>query len=642
MSASVCFVTHELQGIPRSGGIGTAFSGLAEALAAAGHPVCVLITGFLPLSDAEAARLVQRWHSRGVTVEFLPPPEPALEAGPFSALSWRVQRWLRGRRFEIVHFADWTGLGFWATAAKRQGLAFANTCLVVGLHGPTRWTRDLNRQSLDGPDDLEIDFLERRAAEQADLVISPSAYLLDWIQTAGWRPAAAEVRQNRLPGLPAAPPAAEHRAVRELVFFGRLEERKGVALFCDALDRLNGHAPAGTRVTFLGPPATVAGEDGATYVRRRAAGWGFPLTLIHDYDAAAALDYLRGPERLAVVPSLGENSPCTVAECAALGIPLLASRVGGTAELLVEEDGAALLFPPEPEALAVCLGRALTSGVRPARPRRAAPEITADWLAWHAARTGSAAVPDPEPAAPAAGYRLLPGAGGLEPDETGRRLLAAAAARTGAAILTGLVMRTDGAAGRLPLGGPAALAAWRNPAGDGPLLVRADLPAELSRLLAAGASVEVLPDPIAEAETLPPSRPWPNSERRAALSALAPAALRDLAEAALGLAERSALQAAAAAAGRQTALAERNGLFAELEAEALAAETGRQDWRMRLAGLLAARSWTVSAGLRRRWRPGIETRLAGLPPEAAVDALQGSLWWELTAPLRLLRRRKRR
>jgi hypothetical protein len=46
--------------------------------------------------------------------------------------------------------------------------------------------------------------------------------------------------------------------------------------------------------------------------------------------------------------------------------------------------------------------------------------------------------------------------------------------------------------------------------------------------------------------------------------------------------------------------------------------------------------------LRQSWRSESESRLARLPPARAVDAIQGSAWWELMAPLRLIRRLIRR
>ena len=65
-------------------------------------------------------------------------------------------------------------------------------------------------------------------------------------------------------------------AVDELVFFGRLETRKGVVEFCDAVDILledETSASKISKITFLGRAASVLGENGHEYVRNRAKKW---------------------------------------------------------------------------------------------------------------------------------------------------------------------------------------------------------------------------------------------------------------------------------------------------------------------------------------------------------------------------------
>ena len=69
------------------------------------------------------------------------------------------------------------------------------------------------------------------------------------------------------------------------------------------------------------------------------------------------------------MPSLVENSPNTVIECASHGIPFVASRTGGIPELLpdpeLQED---LLFEPQARALETRLDRYM----KLAHPRRQA------------------------------------------------------------------------------------------------------------------------------------------------------------------------------------------------------------------------------------------------------------------------------
>ena len=64
---------------------------------------------------------------------------------------------------------------------------------------------------------------------------------------------------------------------KELVFFGRHEERKEIVLFCDALDLIGDClASADILVTFLGGFGNVKGGYSALYLAKRSSRWKFP------------------------------------------------------------------------------------------------------------------------------------------------------------------------------------------------------------------------------------------------------------------------------------------------------------------------------------------------------------------------------
>ena len=227
---------------------------------------------------------------------------------------------------------------------------------------------------------------------QADVVITPSQYMLRWMQSRGWTlPAECYVQQNiALPELKTSGRATirgdgEQRA-SELVFFGKLEERKGIGLFCDALDLLAGRNLRGFSVTFLGKSARVSGRDAISYIGARAEHWAFPYRAITDRSREAALRYLsEGADRIAIIPSLEDNLPNTVAECLVGNIPFLASRTGGIPELIADPDVERVTFPPNASELADTLDRALRNGITVARPAVDADRNKRQWVNWHAA-----------------------------------------------------------------------------------------------------------------------------------------------------------------------------------------------------------------------------------------------------------------
>ncbi len=374
----ICLLTLDFVGPIRNGGMGTAFLALAETLAAAGHHVTVCY----PSSYTETEP-VTRWrrHYAKCHIDFV----SLFLEGEEAELSLGAYHWLKTRRFDVIHFHEMRGIGYWITVAKRCGLAFQRTRLVCQLHSPTLWHFAHSAQFLTHSGELETDWMERRSAEGADIVTAPSRYILDEVAEMGWKPAAQEVMPNLLPasflGRPA--PDFAHRPVEELVFFGRLEERKGLGLFCEAIARLirMGRPPA--RVTFLGKVGHMAGVHALAWLTGMAQSWPMPWSVVNDLDPHQAREYLAAPGRLAVIASRMENAPYVVLECLAAGLPFLAPDVGGIGELVAAEDQGRLLYPRNPAALAAALARALSEGAAPGRAAIAPEQAARLWLDWH-------------------------------------------------------------------------------------------------------------------------------------------------------------------------------------------------------------------------------------------------------------------
>src|SRR5262249_9068554 len=146
--------------------------------------------------------------------------------------------------FDIIHFPEWGGHAYYSLLAKHQGLAFHRTLFCIGTHSPTAWIKQANSEFYSHPRDLELDFMERQSVAFADIIISPCQYMLRWMIEQGFKlPERSFVQQNILPAnargnTPADTGSSVNQPVSELVFFGRLETRKGIELFCDALDRV--------------------------------------------------------------------------------------------------------------------------------------------------------------------------------------------------------------------------------------------------------------------------------------------------------------------------------------------------------------------------------------------------------------------
>jgi glycosyltransferase involved in cell wall biosynthesis len=383
---SICIVTPDLLGPVRNGGIGTANTFLAYELAEAGYHVFILFSqcgttakkSDTWLSDYHQRRIVvevaQEWGAnRNHITSF--PNHPSL------VMAHIVYDWLSEHSFDAVLFMEWQGHGFYALQAKRCGLRFKQTALITQLHSPSLWHMSNNADVSTDPMQALTYFMERKSVELADAVISPSAYMLDWVRNHGYNLPALSFVQPNLLGIQR-PTETTHQsltAINELVFFGRLEYRKGLIQFCDALDRLVKLSISPGSVTFLGKFSRIGQEHSALYITRRACKWGFPIKILPRYGQSEALAYLSVPGRLAIMPSVADNSPYTVYECLVTKIPFLARDVGGVSELIAVEDQSACLFNDNPNDLAQRLCQVLTQG---AKLPRLAFSLTENRQAW--------------------------------------------------------------------------------------------------------------------------------------------------------------------------------------------------------------------------------------------------------------------
>ena len=361
----VCLVTAEFHGLFKNGGIGTANTGLALTLAEAGHDVTVAYVdaGLVDYEQrlAQAAEVIADWAARGVRIEFVP-RNPLMRAGheDHVAASFTVLQFLRGRGFDVVFFNECGGQGYHSLLAKKAGLFPDAPRMVVVTHGASAWVMELNAQLYWSLHPVSVDFLERRSVELADDLVCPSQYLVDWMREHGWPlPASTRVLQNALPPVVPAPPRAAE-PINEIVFFGRLEARKGVDLFLDAWARLcQMRDMSAIKVTFLGKFSRIEGVHSGVHVLERTRRWPVPPTLITERDQEEALAYLSRPGVLAVMPSRAENSPCVVVECLLAGVPFIATDSGGTSELIAPGARAQTLSAPDPQSLALKIAQAL-------------------------------------------------------------------------------------------------------------------------------------------------------------------------------------------------------------------------------------------------------------------------------------------
>ena len=338
---NICLVTEELAGIHGSGGIGAAFSELALVLSAYGHYVDILYCPIATMSASEKIKHVESWAARGVKLSVVDFDKYVWNKS-YESKSYAVYQELKNKNYDYIHFHDYKALGFASVSAKHQGHSFLNTSLVVQMHGPSCWTLDINKSMYFHEDQLKIDFMEREMVSKADKVVSPSAYLIDYLSEKQNFSFPSDVRViknscgNIVRDLNVSRKLKKSvDKIDEIILFARHEERKGIVSFCDALDRLSDDlSQEGVHVTFLGKFGQVLGKHSGIYLAERARKWSFNFKVLTDFHRNEAVRYITSNENSLVVIPSEENSPYTVLESLCMQKPLITSKDGGNKELI--------------------------------------------------------------------------------------------------------------------------------------------------------------------------------------------------------------------------------------------------------------------------------------------------------------------
>nr|WP_282587799.1 glycosyltransferase [Lichenifustis flavocetrariae] len=381
-SLRICLVASELLGAHKNGGIGTATTHLALFLARSGHRVTVLYTGAAAIDYMDV--WPKRCISAGVSLIHLD-----ARRGEMHPVLLRetcvIFEHLRTRDDDLVLFQDWEGPAFSSIVAKRTGLAFAQTVLGIFAHGPTAWLLGANQMLVRDQRTLAQLHTEGEAFSGADVVVSPSRYMLDWLRTSG------QVLPPNSTALPlylwsdpediAQVDPSGLSSVNTLAFFGRLETRKGVDLFLEAIlsEQLTG---SDFDVVFLGKPASHTPDMIRGIVGQRRPDLLPRISFETDLDTDGAQRFLRESGALAVIPSLTDNAPCVISECLRKGIPFLSTLSGGIPELISAVDVERVLVEPRPASLAKRLASLLGQPFAPAQAAYHEPEVARSWLSW--------------------------------------------------------------------------------------------------------------------------------------------------------------------------------------------------------------------------------------------------------------------
>ena len=380
-----------------SGGIGTYVDHLAALLAGAGETVHVI--GQLwqgaerPVEESHGGRLIVHrlpyldWERDGPRFD---PRDRALASlfrsdFPPRAFAWQAallaERLVESEGIDVIEAQEYEA-PLWFFQLRRalgMGPRRQPPCLVH-LHSPTEPIAVHNEWDLSRPDVAVAVRLEEQTIRAADALLCPSRFLARQAEERYGLPAGS-VRIIHLPlgrgrTIERSPEVWESGPV---CYVGRLERRKGVLEWIEAAVAV-AREDRSACFDFVGPNvlglAWISGED---LVEQRIPPEARDRFVFHGSRPRAELPRFLAEARIAVVPSRWENFPNTCVEAMVSGLPVLATRQGGMAELIADGESGWLVDEATPEALASGLRRALATPPERLREmgRRAAEAVAA-------------------------------------------------------------------------------------------------------------------------------------------------------------------------------------------------------------------------------------------------------------------------
>jgi glycosyltransferase involved in cell wall biosynthesis len=185
-------------------------------------------------------------------------------------------------------------------------------------------------------------------------ILSPSRFLIDQMARAGIPRERLDLFQHGIPERVATPRLRRERSTLRLGFLGQIAPHKGVHVVIEAV-----------RAVRVGSVELVIGghlhrdSDYVSRLRRLASNdprivFGGPVENEALGEFFASIDLL-------VVPSVWyENSPFVIHEARMAGVPVLASDLGGMAELVRHDVDGLLARPGDPASFAEQIGRVVT------------------------------------------------------------------------------------------------------------------------------------------------------------------------------------------------------------------------------------------------------------------------------------------
>lgn len=392
-------ITSEYEGIFKNGGVGTHYKTLSEELTNHGwYVILVLCTNDSSYGGISTLAHVKNIFSIREISETLAlqPVHRQLLAGvqynwtDYQSLCSLFYTQAVSHLFPgiplYIEFHEMYGAGYHTVQAKRCGVLSANCMVGVTMHSGCEWVYEANEWFAEEyPYEYkQLCDYEQFLFENADLTFFPSHYLAEKVKSYGWQTNHAKHMPYFIPILKrrnsrvgsvdnrVVLSALQHQALHEkipIVFFGRLEMRKGIVTFIKALKLLSPKLKAQIHVHFVGKVVQLhTGRFGTLlsdqYIQQELEG-EISYTIYSEFYSEQAIQFISGLDHpIVCLTSHQENFPNAGLEMGQLPVNLVVSDTGGfreTLQLVNRSAGVYWFKPQNPLSLSDMLSKALLS-----------------------------------------------------------------------------------------------------------------------------------------------------------------------------------------------------------------------------------------------------------------------------------------
>lgn len=278
--------------------------------------------------------------------------------GVFTRLAWhivnlfhigaakRVHKILQEFEPDVVHTHNLMGLSFLIPLViRRLGLRHVHTVHDVQLVEPSGIIRKTRERSwrYTGLHVVLYSALLRSLMGSPHVVISPSQFLLNFYESRGFFRTSKRVVLRNPVTTDLRPLTKTSHAEVQFLYLGQIEEHKGIVFLAETFLRFLREGGRGV--------LHIAGT-GSQAARLQEFARGRHTIVLHGKVAREELPKLFASADVTVVPSLCyENSPTVIFESFSFGVPVLASKVEGIAELIHERENGMTFQTENPESL---------------------------------------------------------------------------------------------------------------------------------------------------------------------------------------------------------------------------------------------------------------------------------------------------